>query len=101
MKVSICYEHGLNIVVKSAIYHAILKRYLISFQFSCATLYVPDFPTFLECMWVGFSECSKSSLGDQMRRVYTMSVTTDDGNSYGVWVRYDEESCGIRYGSVR
>lgn len=101
MKVSICYEHGLNIVVKSAVHHAILKRYLISLQFGCATFYVPDFPAFLECMWVGFGECSKRSLAEQMRRVYTISVHTDDGNYYGLWVRYDEDYNGLRYGSVR
>lgn len=100
MKVSINYEHGLNVVVSTAIGHAVSKKIAVSLQFGCATLTVPDFPAFLECMWVGFGECSRRSLGDQMRRLYTISVLTDDGNSYGVWVRYDAECAGIRYGSI-
>lgn len=101
MKVTINYEHGLNLVVKSAIHHATVKRFLLSLQFGCATFNVPDFPAFLECMWVGFCECSKHSLGDQMRCIYDVTVCMDDGSLYGVWVRYDEESGGLRYGSIR
>ena len=101
MKVTINYEHGLNQVVGSAIGHAISKHYPISLQFGCATITVQEFPSFLECMWVGFGECSKRSLGDQMRRVYDVSVCMDDGALYGVWVRYDETSGGLRYGSIR
>ena len=101
MKVTINYEHGLNLVIGSAISHAISKRYSLSLQFGCATISVPGFPAFLECMWVGFGECSRRSLGDQMRRVYDIAVCLDDGSLYGVWVRYDEESGGLRYGSIR
>lgn len=100
MKVSINYEHGLNLVVSSAVNHAISKHFSLYLQFGCATFTVPDFPSFLECLWVGFGECSRHSLEEQMRRLYTISVLTDDGNSYGVWVRYDEKSGGIRYGSI-
>ena len=101
MKVTINYEHGLNLVVGSAISHAVSKRLSISLQFGCATITVPDFPSFLECMWVGFCECSKRSLGDQMRRVYDVTVYMDDGSLYGVWVRFDAEYGGLRYGSIR
>ncbi len=101
MKVTINYEHGLNLVVGSAISHAVSKRISLSLQFGCATFIVPDFPTFLECMWVGFSECSRRSMAVQMRRFYDVSVCMDDGSLYGVWVRFDEESGGLRYGSIR
>lgn len=100
MKVSINYEHGLNLVVGTAISHAVSRRIPITLQFGCATLIVPDFPAFLECMWAGFSYCSSQSFGEQMRRIYTISVCVDDGGLYGVWLRYDEESKGIRYGSI-
>ena len=101
MKVTINYEHGLNLVVGTAIGHAISKRYSLSLQFGCATFTVPDFPAFLECMWVGFGECSRRSLGDQLRRVYDVSVCMDDSSQYGVWIRFDVESGGLRYGSIR
>ena len=100
MKVTINFEHGLNQVVGSAIGHAISKHYPLSLQFGCATFTVPDFPSFLECMWAGFYECSMRSLGDQMRRVYDVSVCLDDGSLYGVWIRYDEELRGLRYGGI-
>ena len=101
MKVTINYEHGLNQVVVSAIGHAVSKRLPITLQFGCVTITLPDFPVFLECMWAGFCECSKRSLGDQMRRVHDITVRMDDGTLYGVWVRYDSENGGIRYGSIR
>ena len=101
IKVTINYVHGLNLVVGSAISHAISKRFSLSLQFGCATITVPDFPAFLDCLWVGFCECSKRSLGEQMRRVYDVSVCLDDDSRYGVWIRYDEKSAGLRYGSIR
>lgn len=101
MKVTINYEHGLNSVVKTAVNRAFDKRFTVFFMYGRATIVVPDFPTFLECMWAGFCECSRCSLGDQMRRVYDISVCMDDGYLYGVWVRFDEESGGLRYGSIR
>lgn len=101
MKVTINCEHGLNLVVSSTISHAVSKHFSVSLQFGCATITVPDFPAFLECMWAGFCECSKRSLGDQMRRVYDVSVCMDDSSLYGVWVRFDKESGGLRYGSIR
>lgn len=100
MKVTINYEHGLNLVIGSALSHAISKRYPISLQFGCATIYIPDFPAFLECMWAGFYECSKGSIGEQMRRIYDVSVCMDNGDLYGVWILYDEHSKGLRYGSI-
>lgn len=101
MKVSINYEHGLNLVVGTAISHAVSNKIPITLQFGCATFNVPDFPAFLKCMWAGFCECSKKSLGNQMRRTYNVSVSMDDLYLFGVWVRYDEVIGGIRYGSVR
>ena len=101
MKVTINYEHGFNIVVSMALGCAISKKMPVSLQFGCATVTVPDFAAFLECMWEGFSECSRRSLGDQLRRVYDVSVCMDDGSLYGVWVRYDAECGGLRYGSIR
>lgn len=101
MKITINYDHGLNHVVSSAVSNAITKRFPISLHHGCATFTVPDFPAFLGCMWVGFSECSKRSLGEQIRRKYTVGVLTGDENYYLVWVRYDELSKGIRYGSER
>lgn len=100
MKVTINNEHGLNMVVASAVMRAFSKRLQISMQFGCSTICVPDFPTFLECMWDGFCKCSRFSLGEQMRRVYDVSVYMDDGTMYGVWIRYDEKTGGIRYGSI-
>lgn len=100
MKVTVNLEHGLNVVVGSAIHHAVSKRFSISLQFGCATIVVPDFPSFLECMWVGFYNCSVRSLGDQMRRVYDVSVCLDDGALYGVWIKYDEALGGLHYGSI-
>ena len=100
MKVSIYYGHGLNVVVNTTVAHAASKRYPISLMFGCAKVTVPDFPAFLECMWAGFCECSKHSFGEQMRRLYTATVVVDDGHIYPVWIRYDEESGGVRYGSI-
>lgn len=101
MKVTISYEHGLNLVVGTAVSHAVSSRISVTLKFGCATINVPDFPTFLRCMWAGYSYCSSRSLGEQMRRIYTISICMDDGTMYGVWVRYDEDSKGIRYGSIQ
>lgn len=101
MKVTINYEHGINTVVSMALGCAISKKMPVSLQYGCATITVPDFPSFLECMWEGFCECSRRSLGDQMRHVYDVSVCLDDDSLYGVWVRYDEGSGGLRYGCIR
>lgn len=100
MKVAINYGNGLNVAISSAVSHAVSKRYPVSLQFGCAKITVPDFPSFLECMWVGFGECSKRSFGEQMRRVYTATVSLDDEHFYSIWFRYDDISMGIRYGSI-
>lgn len=83
-----------------AVVNALLAHHSVSKVYRTWSVTVPDWPSWLRCMWHAFAISSRGSYGDAMRRVYRFRVTVDSGATYEVAVRFDLDSGGLRYGSV-
>lgn len=83
-----------------AVLNAMLVRYPVSKSYRTVSITVPDWPSWLRCMWHAYAMMSRESCPDVMRRVYLFRVKVDSGAEYKVAVSFDVVCGGLRYGSV-
>lgn len=87
-------------LLSRAIGMAIEKRLPVSRSYIKWSVEVPDWPAWLRCLWHGYADLSRGCNADDMRKRYIFEVSLDGSSSYNVWVVFDEQSGGLRYGSL-
>lgn len=79
---------------------AIEKRFSVVRSYIKWTVDVPGWHSWLLCLWHGYADLSRGCNADAMRKRYIFEVTLDGSRWYDVWVVFDEQSGGLRYGSL-
>lgn len=79
---------------------AIEKRFSVVRSDVKWTVDVPRWSSWLECLWHAFSDLSRGCNADAMRRRYFFEICWDGSKWHNIWVAFDEEYVGLRYGSL-
>lgn len=100
MTISLNWEKGNNPVLRCMRLYAENHKIPAYTEYSMLKLHVVEFQQFLNCLWHGMAWASRFYVGDALSKKYVVVVTDHHGRKFNTRVWYDEETKGIRYGSL-
>ena len=83
-----------------AIAAAMAARYPIKRHYTNWYVEVPDWTSWLRCVWHAFADLSRGCNAEAMKRTYYYNVHLDNGSIYQVRVFYSTDDKGLHYGQV-